>query len=190
VRESAASSRSGALLFGLVDVLKAGTLLFVAVLFQVTVGTDLVVFGGYPDLVVLVVVSLALLRGPVFGAVAGFAGGFGIDALGLGVLGTTSLTLVVLGYAIGAWGERVSDTAPVRPLLAIAVGSGAAAVGELVVAVLVGSGPSVSAASFVAAVPRAMLDLLLAIALYPLIRRIMRRREPRVAIVHSETASA
>jgi rod shape-determining protein MreD len=188
VRDTAASSRSGSLLFGLVDAGKIAALLLVAVLLQVTVATDLVVFGGYPDLVVLVVVSLALLRGPVVGAVAGFAGGLGIDILGLGVLGTTSLTLVVVGYAIGAWGERVSDTAPVRPLLAIAVGAAAAAVGELIVAVLVGSGPSISASLFVAAIPRAMLDMLLGIALYPLIRRLMRRPRRRVAVVHTETA--
>ena len=35
--------------------------------------------GGRPDLVVIVVTSIALLCGPLAGAVAGFTGGFLVD---------------------------------------------------------------------------------------------------------------
>ena len=41
---------------------RAALLVLLAVLLQVTVATDLDVLGGRPDLVVIVVVSIALLR--------------------------------------------------------------------------------------------------------------------------------
>ena len=113
----------GRIALAALDASKVMALVVGAVLFQVTIATDVTVLGGYPDLVVLVVVTLALLRGPVVGAATGFVGGFLLDCLGLGVVGTTSLTLVVVGYLAGARGERLADSATVRPLIAIAVGS-------------------------------------------------------------------
>ena len=50
-----------------------------ALLLQVDVVNRLHLPGGHPDLVLLVVVSLALVGGPAYGAVAGFAAGFAAD---------------------------------------------------------------------------------------------------------------
>jgi rod shape-determining protein MreD len=175
------SSRTGALALGLLDAGRIAALLAVAVLLQVTIGRDLGVAGGRPDLVVLIVVATAMARGPAAGAATGFAGGIGVDALGLGVVGITSLTLVGIGFIVGVYGERVPTAAALRPLLIVAVAALAAATGELAVAVLVGTGPSLSAASFLVAVPAAMLDVLIAIPAYPLIRRLLARRRRGVA---------
>ena len=180
----------GEVLGGLSLVVRATLLVLVAVLLQITVATDLDVLGGRPDLVVIVVVSIALLCGPLAGAVAGFAGGFLVDALGLGVIGATSLTLTSVGYAAGLWGERLREAAAVRPLLAIGAASLAAGIGELGVAVLVGSGPAVSPGLVLAVVPGSMLNVLFAIALYPLIRFCLRRRQPRTVLVDSESVTA
>ena len=60
------------------------------------------------------------------------------------MIGATSLTLTGVGYLAGLWGERLRESAAVRPLLAIGAASLAAGIGELGVAVLVGSGPAVS----------------------------------------------
>jgi rod shape-determining protein MreD len=169
---------------------RAALLVLLAVLLQVTVATDLDVLGGRPDLVVIVVVSIALLRGPLPGAVAGFAGGFLVDALGLGVIGATSLTLTTVGYLMGVFGERLRETAAVRPLLAIGIASIVAGLGELVVAVLVGSGPAVSPGLVLAVVPGSMLNVLLAIVLYPLIRLALRRRQPRTILIDPESVAA
>ncbi len=170
------SSRLGATLLTLLAALRVGGVLLVGVVLQVTIGRDLGVAGGRPDLVVIVVVATGLLRGPAAGAVAGFAGGLGIDVLGLGVIGITSLTLVGIGFIVGVYGERVPDAAAVRPLLVIAAATIVAAAGELLVAVLVGTGPTLHGASFLVAVPAAMLDVLIAIPAYPLLRRILARR--------------
>jgi rod shape-determining protein MreD len=157
----------------LVDAAKVGLLLAVAVLLQVTLVVDIRVIGGTPNLVLVVVVALALLRGPVPGALAAFVGGFLVDALGPGVLGASSLTLVVAAYAAGVWGESVPDTAPVRPLLVVAVMSLLADIGSLVVAVLLDRGPAIGTTLVAGAVPAAMMNLLIAIALYPLVRRLL-----------------
>ena len=48
---------------------------------------------------------------------------------------------------------------------------------------LVGSGPAVSPGLFLAVVPGSMLNVLLAIGLYPLIRLVLRRRQPRTVTI-------
>ncbi len=178
------------ILAGLSQVVRATLLVLIAVLLQVTIATDLDVLGGRPDLVLIVVVSIALQRGPLVGAVAGFAGGFLVDALGLGVIGATSLTLTSVGYAVGLWGERLREAAAVRPLLAIGAGSLAAGIAELGVAVLVGSGPAVSPGLVLAVVPGSMLNVLLSIGLYPLIRLCLRRRQPRTLLIDPDSVAA
>ena len=163
------------LLRGTLDALKILVLVTVAVVLQVTLVVGVHVVGGTPSVLVVVVAAVALLRGPVPGALAGFYGGFLADALGAGLLGTASLILVLVGYAAGAWGESMQDTAPVRPLVVVAVMSLLADLGSLVVAILIGTGPPIGTALVAGAVPAAMVNLLLAILLYPLVRRLLRR---------------
>jgi rod shape-determining protein MreD len=157
------------------DVVRAAGMILVATLLQVTIVPDLVLFGGRPDVVVLVVVSIALLRGPAAGAVAGFCAGLLFDSLGLGVIGATSLVLVAVGWRVGSYGERGKATAPVRPLIAVCVATLAAEWAALMIAALIGVGPGLGARLVVAVIPTAMLNVLLAIGLYPLIRGAMRR---------------
>jgi rod shape-determining protein MreD len=160
---------------GVRDAVVGWALLTAAVLLQVTVVVDARVVGGTPSLLVVCVVAVALLRGPVPGALAGFYGGFLADALGAGLVGATSLVLVLVGYACGAWGESVSDRAALRPLLLVAVMSVLADLGSLTVAVLVGTGPAIGTTLIAGAVPAAMVNLLLAIVVYPLVRRLLGR---------------
>ena len=54
------------------DALKAGLLLLFAALVQVSVTSNIQVASGHPDLLLVLVISVALLRGPAFGAAAGF----------------------------------------------------------------------------------------------------------------------
>ncbi len=161
-----------------VDALLGLALVTVAALLQVTLVVDVEVVGGTPNLLVVAVVAIALLRGPVPGALAGFLGGFLADALGAALLGAGSLILVLVGYAAGAWGEAGRDGAALRPLVVVAVMSVLADVGSLGVAVLIGTGPAIGTALFAGAVPAAMVNLLLAIAVYPLVRRLLGRRAP------------
>lgn len=80
-----------------------------------------------PDIPLIVVVLLALRRGPEFGCVAGFAAGLLQDMTGGSLLGVQALTKAVIGFAIGAAGSRLSVTQPlvqVPGLVLLTVGEG------------------------------------------------------------------
>jgi rod shape-determining protein MreD len=90
--------------------------------------TALAVFGGgvaqgplagmlrvgdvVPDIPLVVVVMLALRRGPEFGCVAGLVAGLLQDVTSGGLLGVQALTKALAGFAIGASGARLSATSP------------------------------------------------------------------------------
>src|SRR3989449_11223500 len=77
-----------------------------------TLAPALGIGGVTPDLPLIVVVLLALRRGPEFGCVAGFGAGLLQDAAGGGVIGVQALTKAGVGFAIGAAGSRLSVTPP------------------------------------------------------------------------------
>ena len=77
-----------------------------------TLAPALRVAGVTPDLPLIVVVLLALRRGPEFGCVAGFVAGLLQDAAGGGLLGVQALTKALIGFAIGAAGSRLAVTQP------------------------------------------------------------------------------
>jgi len=77
-----------------------------------TLAPTLRVAGVTPDLPLIVVVLLALRRGPEFGCVAGFAAGLLQDAAGGGLLGVQALTKALVGFGIGAVGRRFTATHP------------------------------------------------------------------------------
>ena len=102
------------------DVLKAGLVLFVACLLQLSVLTEYHAFRT-ASVVLVVLLSIALLRGSVFGAVAGFATGLLLDTATLGTLGVTSLLLTVGGFWIGRYGETTARDRFHAPYLSVAV---------------------------------------------------------------------
>ena len=65
-----------------------------------------------PDIPLVVVVMLALRRGPEFGCVAGLFAGLLQDVTTGGLLGVQALTKALVGFAIGASGARLSVTSP------------------------------------------------------------------------------
>lgn len=77
-----------------------------------TVAPALRIAGVTPDLPLIIVVLLALRRGPEFGALAGFAAGLIQDAAGGGLIGVQALTKALIGFAIGAVGSRLSVGQP------------------------------------------------------------------------------
>lgn len=92
------------------------TLIAVAVLgggvVHATLGPALRIADVAPDIPLIVVVLLALRRGPEFGCAAGFAAGMLQDAATGGLLGVQALTKAVIGFGIGAVGSRLAVTQP------------------------------------------------------------------------------
>lgn len=65
-----------------------------------------------PDIPLIMVVLLALRRGPEFGCAAGFFAGLLQDVAGGGFIGVQASTKALVGFAIGALGGRLRATQP------------------------------------------------------------------------------
>jgi len=91
---------------------KALLLLVVAVVLQTVLISHVSVLGVTADLFLILTVAVAMARGPLYGAVFGFIAGLGADIAFLEPLGMRSLILVLVGYAVGAVGERLGVLSP------------------------------------------------------------------------------
>ena len=118
---------------------KAVVLVLLAALFQVTLFASLDVAGGSPDVLLLVLVGVALLRGPVFGAAGGFFGGLVVDTATLSTLGLTSLVLTVAGYWVGRYGETSGRDRTHAPLVAAPVVTALCAAGAFALHFVLGN---------------------------------------------------
>ncbi len=148
------------------DLSKALALVFIAALVQVSILTPLEVASGHPDLVLVLVVGIALVRGPALGAAAGFWGGLVLDVAAIQTLGLSSLVLTLVGYWAGRFGEATTRSSPHPPLVAVALATIAAVVVSGLLHFMLGQG--VSAADLVGQVlvPTLALNLLLAYPVY------------------------
>ena len=77
-----------------------------------TLGPALRIADVAPDIPLIVVVLLALRRGPEFGCGAGFVAGLLQDAASGGLLGVQALTKALIGFGIGALGGRLRVSQP------------------------------------------------------------------------------
>jgi rod shape-determining protein MreD len=79
---------------------------------QATLAPALRIADVAPDIPLIVVVLLALRRGPEFGCAAGFAAGLLQDVAAGGLIGVQALTKALVGFGIGAAGARLRVTQP------------------------------------------------------------------------------
>jgi rod shape-determining protein MreD len=77
-----------------------------------TMGPALRIADVAPDIPLIVVVMLALRRGPEFGCGAGFLAGLLQDAATGGLLGVQALTKSVIGFGVGALAGRLRVSQP------------------------------------------------------------------------------
>jgi rod shape-determining protein MreD len=155
------------------DGVKAAALLFVAAVAQVSIFAQVHVFGAVPDVLLVTLVALALLRGSLVGAVGGFFAGLIVDTASLGTLGLTSLVLTLAGYWIGRYGETTGRDRAHAPFLSIAVVTVLYQLGLLVVHFVLGeSAPG--GAVVRSLIPAIVLNLILTAPIYALVRRLLR----------------
>jgi rod shape-determining protein MreD len=164
------------------DALKAGIVFFAAVVLQTAIVSAVELGGGTADLVLVTLTAVALLRGAVFGALAGFYAGFLIDAANLETLGLSSLLLTLAGYWIGRYGETTGRDRAHAPLLAIAVVTVLYMLGGLAMHYLLGDAVSAQAGLVDALPAQILLNLVLTIPVYALARRFFARPGSRPAM--------
>jgi rod shape-determining protein MreD len=161
----------------IVDVVKVAVLLFVAVVLQSSIVGTIEIAGATPDLVLVTLVAVALLRGAVWGAVAGFTAGLLLDTANLARLGETALLLTIAGYWIGRYGETTGRDRSHAPLLSVAVVTVLYAVVALALHVVLGDPVDAGGVLLGALVPGVVLNLLLTVPVYALVTRILGRAE-------------
>jgi len=152
--------------------IRVGAVVFVASVFQVAVFSGWQLLGGFPDVLLVTVVSVALLRGAVAGALAGFAGGLLVDTATLGTLGVTSLLLAVAGQWSGRYGETNGRGRSFAPYLAVGVIAILVGVGGYLVHFLLGDAVSAGLA-LPPVLPSALLDVLIAWPVFGLCRAVV-----------------
>jgi len=160
-----------------IDVLKMLALVFVAVVLQSAIVSSTEIAGATPDLLLVALVAVSLLRGAIWGAAAGFAAGLLFDTANLARLGETSLLLTVAGYWIGRYGETTGRDRTHAPLLSVAVVTILYSVGALALHVVLGDPVDAGTVLVRALIPGVLLNLLLAFPVHALVRRVLGRPE-------------
>jgi rod shape-determining protein MreD len=155
------------------DGVKAAALLFVAAIMQVSIFAQVDIVGGVPDLLLVMLVAVALLRGSIIGAGGGFFAGLLVDTASLGKLGLTSLVLTIAGYWIGRYGETTGRDRAHAPFLSVAVVTILYSVGLLLVHFVLGE-RAPAGAMLRGLLPAIALNLILTAPVYALVRRLLR----------------
>lgn len=156
-----------------VDGVKAAALLFLAAIMQVSIFAQMHVLGGVPDVLLVMLVAVALLRGAIVGACGGFFAGLLVDTASLGRLGLTSLVLTIAGYWIGRYGETTGRDRAHAPFLSVAVVTILYSFGLLLVHFVLGE-RAPAGAMLRGLLPAIVLNLIFTAPVYALVRRLLR----------------
>jgi rod shape-determining protein MreD len=81
-------------------------ILFIVVV-QSTIAPEITVLGARPDIALIAVVCVSLLKGPTWGATAGFTLGLLVDVTLVQQMGITSFLMTLAGYFSGRYAENV-----------------------------------------------------------------------------------
>jgi rod shape-determining protein MreD len=171
----------------LLDWGKSVALVFVAAILQVSVFSTVTILNGTPDLLLVGIICIALLRGPVVGAVIGFWGGLLLDTANLGTLGVTSLLLTVAGYWIGRYGETTGHDRTHAPFVSVAVVTLLYAIGSLAFHFVLGDPAPARAVLWSTLFQGIALNLLLTWPMYRVARIVLPRltRRDRIERIHA-----
>jgi rod shape-determining protein MreD len=153
--------------------LKVGVLVFLAAVIQATLLGSIDIAGGRPDLLLVTVIAVALVRGTTVGAIAGFAGGLLFDLATFGTLGVTSLLLTLTGYWIGRYGETTGRGRAHAPLLSVLVMTVTYAVAAYVLHTILGDSVSARIALVDSLLAAVVGNLIPAIPVYALVSRVL-----------------
>ena len=171
----------------ILDSLKAAGLVFLAAILQASVFSSVTILNGTPDLLLVTIICVALLRGPIIGAAAGFWGGLLLDVANLATLGVTSLLLLVAGYWTGRYGETTGRDRAHAPFLSVAVITFLYALGSLAFHFVLGEPAPARTVLWTTLFQGIVLNLILTWPVYKLASLILRQpdRRERVQRIHA-----
>ena len=138
---------------------------------QLTAVSQMSVFGVPADLSPLLVASIGLLAGSVPGAVCGFCLGLFMDTALMQTLGVTSLVFTAVGYGAGRVRELRDPAHGLAPVAVGAAATAVAAIGFSLLQFLLGVEAPVSWLLARDILMTIVLNTLLALPVYALVRR-------------------
>ncbi|MGE5620177.1 MAG: rod shape-determining protein MreD [Sphingomonadaceae bacterium] len=146
--------------------------LLLAAVFQVALGGRVTIFTARPDLVLLLVVVHAVVRGSEEGLLAGLLGGLLVDVLSAVPFGTATISMGLIGLATGLGEDNVYRANLIIPLVAVFLAT--VVYHSIIMLTLQAVGMSVDWISTLAlqTVPGAVLNALLAPLAFALVRSI------------------
>jgi rod shape-determining protein MreD len=160
-------------------VLRIAIVGFLAVVIQDAVVSQISLFGATADLTSLVVMSIGLLAGSMSGAIAGFGIGLFVDIVMFQTVGVTSLLFITIGYWSGRMRELRDPSHGLIPLAVGAIATGFAGVGMAVIQFLLGVDAPVSLLLIQQIILQVLVNCLLALPVYEVVRRFLYRALPR-----------
>jgi rod shape-determining protein MreD len=152
-------------------VLRLALLAVTVVLLQIAAFSQVQILGVTADLLPLTVMAVALLCGSLTGATFGFFLGLCADMALVQTLGLSSLVYVAAGYAIGRARELRDPQGTLVPLVAGFAATTIALVGYAVMQFLLGVDAPVSVYLVRETLATIVLDTILAVPLYLVVRR-------------------
>jgi rod shape-determining protein MreD len=154
-------------------------LVVLAVAVQSTILAQVTLLGVIPQLVLVVVVSLAYLDGERVGVATGFAGGLLQDLLVRGsIAGLYALVYLLIGYGVGVFRQYATSDSVWTPVFTVALASIVAELGYAGLSIIlgqpwVGLGFTAKVAALVV-----LYNTLLTPFAFPLVRRVAQRFRP------------
>lgn len=103
------------------EMVRLGVVLVAAVLLQTAVAPHLRLLGANPDFALIVVVCVALVKGPETGAVFGFLTGMLTAVALMEPFGLSAFVFVLVGYLAGRYAETAELPAGFAPLVTVFV---------------------------------------------------------------------
>ncbi len=152
--------------------------LFVAAVLQAALAPYLSIGQVVPNFLLLVVVTIALVEGPVPGAAVGFSAGLIFDLLGSGPVGPMILVLTLTGYLTGLMHENMFAEGWLLPLTVLAIATLSAEVAYGLILILLGSGGPFWSTFLTKMLPGAVYNTVLALLIYPWLARFLRQDRP------------
>lgn len=152
----------------------AGALLGATVL-QAALAPHLAAFHVVPNFFLLVVVTLALVEGPIAGSAAGFVAGLLLDMLGTSVIGPWALVLAVVGYVAGSMSANMFAEGWLLPLSVVFMAGFLAELSYGLLLAVLGAGGSFFGTLASVVVPAALYNTALAFLVYPWLARALRQ---------------
>ncbi len=151
---------------------------FATVVIQVAGVSQISVFGVSADVTPLVVMSVGLLTGSLLGGITGFGIGLLLDMVLVQTLGVTSLLYIAIGYWCGRLRELRDPSHGLVPLALGAAATAFAGMGMALIQFLLGVDSPVSLLLVQQVFITVLVNSLLALPVYALVRRLIRPALP------------